>query len=251
MAQQCFCRSVGGICKYHVNLEGERGGSRMSEELEAESCAMRTTCDAFSLCLSLPNNPSIMHSQAAGLAGSAALYVVMRSMQSTPKRERRLTDVYAEDIHGEGQDYVPPLPPDVKDLLSAANLAHLSCQDGENPPHTSLMNFTFVADEEDVIVMTTRRDTKKFVLMENCESVSLLIHDFPHVKAVDERDTHYNRTLSLSIYGLVRIEEGTRAMKYKKIHLNKNMQYRQFIEVPSPFPQHPVVLRKDLWPWTH
>jgi len=203
-----------------------------------------------------------------------------------PRRERRLTDIYQvrkltggtgstgrpqpaprlpavcpdppvptpvqEDMAGEGKDYVPPLPKDVKELLTLANLAHLSCPDAPNPPHTSLMNFTFVADEEvrgedmgsgegnwrpgwgsyalvctpharecarrprrrartvaqacqparaytahtrtrthshtnahtrmqDVIVMTTRRDTKKFVLMEQCDSVSLLIHDFPQV----------------------------------------------------------------------
>jgi len=99
-----------------------------------------------------------------------------------PRRERRLTDIYQvrkltggtgstgrpqpaprlpavcpdppvptpvqEDMAGEGKDYVPPLPKDVKELLTLANLAHLSCPDAPNPPHTSLMNFTFVADEE-------------------------------------------------------------------------------------------------------
>ena len=53
-----------------------------------------------------------------------------------------------EDMAPEGKDYVPPLPKDVKELLASANLAHLSIPDQPNPPHTCLMNFTFVAEEE-------------------------------------------------------------------------------------------------------
>lgn len=130
----------------------------------------------------------------AGAAGTAALYWWSRSEPS--KRERRLTDVYKEDLGGSIVDYVPPLPDDVKILLSTASLAHLSCQDGPNPPHTSLMNFTFVASEEDMIVMTTRRDTKKYALMEKCESVSLLIHDFPSVQGNDLGRLHIDGKLA-------------------------------------------------------
>jgi hypothetical protein len=167
--------------------------------------------------------------QAAGLLGAVAAYYALRPAKP-PQRERRLTDVYKEDLAGEGKEYVPPLPPNVKELLVAANLAHLSISDGVNPPHTCLMNMTFVAAEEDVIVMTTRRDTKKFVLMENCDSVSLLIHDFPQMKETEEFDRSFKRTLSISVMGLVRIEGGARAEKYRGIHLGKNAQYRQFIE---------------------
>jgi len=165
----------------------------------------------------------------AGIVSAAALYYAT-CLHKPPRRERRLTDAYTEDILGEGKEYVPPLPLEVKKLLSAANLAHLSCSDGINPPHTSLMNFTFVGEEEDMLVMTTRRDTKKFVLMQDCQSVSLLIHDFPQVKGAEETEGSFNRTLSLSIMGLVRIEGGSRESKYRAIHLDKNMQYRQFIE---------------------
>jgi len=51
------------------------------------------------------------------------------------------------------------------------------------------------------------------------------------VKGAEETEGSFNRTLSLSIMGLVRIEGGSRESKYRAIHLDKNMQYRQFIEV--------------------
>lgn len=166
---------------------------------------------------------------AGGVLGAVAAYYTFR--QTPPaRRERRLTDVYQEDMAGEGKEYVPPLPRQVKQLLGEANLAHLSIQDGVNPPHTCLMNMTFVVEEEDVIVMTTRRDTKKYALMENSDSVSLLIHDFPQVKETDDDSASFKRTLSLSIMGLIRIEGGPRAAKYRDIHLAKNEQYRHFIE---------------------
>ena len=50
---------------------------------------------------------------------------------------------------------------------------------------------------QDVIVMSTRRDTKKFVLMEQCDSVSLLIHDFPQV--LQSNTFSYDRTHFLTV----------------------------------------------------
>ena len=38
-----------------------------------------------------------------------------------------------------------------------------SCKDGDEPPHTSLMNFSFIAEENDVIVVSTR-DSHLFYL---------------------------------------------------------------------------------------
>ena len=166
----------------------------------------------------------------AGAAVATGIYVVgWRSTlldggaPSTGKRDRFRVDG-RDDVSFE--DYVPPLPDDVKTMLCEASLCHLSCMDGDSAPHTSLMNFTFVQGEGDVIVMTTRRDTKKYELMEKFPHVSLLLHDFPQVKT---NESSFKRTLSISIKGIATIET-TRAEKYRTIHLNKNMQYSQFIK---------------------
>ena len=59
-----------------------------------------------------------------------------------------------------------------------SRLCFLATQsDGE--PHLSLMNFTYVREEE-VIVLSTRRNTKKFVQIAENPKVAVLIHDFPH-----------------------------------------------------------------------
>ena len=50
---------------------------------------------------------------AGGLLGAVAAYYALRT-QRPAGRERRLTDVYQEDIAGEGKEYVPPLPSQVK-----------------------------------------------------------------------------------------------------------------------------------------
>jgi nitroimidazol reductase NimA-like FMN-containing flavoprotein (pyridoxamine 5'-phosphate oxidase superfamily) len=126
------------------------------------------------------------------------------------------------------EEYVPPLPLELKEMLSEAQLCHLSCIDEGAAPHTSLMNFTFVEDGADsLIVMTTRTDTKKYVLMEKNPTVGLLLHDFPQIQSTERS---FKRTLSISITGLARIENGADAERFRKIHLQKNMQYAQFIE---------------------
>lgn len=104
-----------------------------------------------------------------------------------PKPERK--------IYGE---LLPPLPPAVVAVLKASKLCFLATNEN-NEPHLSLMNFTYVAAKE-VIVLCTRRDTKKFsqivsnpkvgicgrhpplnVLILRAQ-VAILVHDFPHVR---------------------------------------------------------------------
>ena len=73
---------------------------------------------------------------------------------------------------------IPPLPSVVQSLLSSAHLAYLSTSDISNESsHLSLMRFTYIPGEE-VIIMSTRRDTKKFDLLEKQQGVALLVHDF-------------------------------------------------------------------------
>ena len=45
-------------------------------------------------------------------------------------------------------------------------------------PHLSLMNFTYFKQEE-LIIMTTRRDTRKLTNLITNRQIALLLHDFP------------------------------------------------------------------------
>lgn len=166
-------------------------------------------------------------------AAAAAFYFLQRKKVSSPKRRNSSKgDRFRADNGQDGdvsfEEYTPPLPQNLKEMLCEAQLCHLSCTDNGAAPHTSLMNFTFVEDGADsLIVMTTRRDTKKFVLMAKNPTVGLLLHDFPQIQS-NERS--FKRTLSISISGLAKIENGKEAERYRKVHLAKNLQYSQFIE---------------------
>jgi len=73
----------------------------------------------------------------------------------------------------------PPFPPVIREMLSSCRLAYLSTVQ-ENSSHLSLMRFTYINDDDDgeVIIMTTRRETKKFNMLKEQNGVALLIHDF-------------------------------------------------------------------------
>ncbi|EKX50111.1 hypothetical protein GUITHDRAFT_135304 [Guillardia theta CCMP2712] len=139
---------------------------------------------------------------ASGALGCAALYYLMQSRSSEQAQQRLLYGIYRSDNPDADNEesYTPPLPPEVKEMLTSASLCHLSCNDKGDAPHTSLMNFTFVPEEEDLIIMTTRKDTKKYRLLSQRPDVSLLVHDFPQIS------------------------------RYRQIHLEKNRQYENFIE---------------------
>ena len=65
-----------------------------------------------------------------------------------------------------------------------SRLCFLATQnDGE--PHLSLMNFTYYQEEE-IIILCTRRNTKKFTQILNNPKVAVLIHDFPHLNLEDD-----------------------------------------------------------------
>jgi len=61
------------------------------------------------------------------------------------------------------------------DLLKKTNLCQLSCSDDENC-HNSLMAFTYLP--EDIIILTSRKDTKKYRLIKKNPNVSILFHQF-------------------------------------------------------------------------
>ncbi|EJK72617.1 hypothetical protein THAOC_05835 [Thalassiosira oceanica] len=76
------------------------------------------------------------------------------------------------------QPLKPPLPPVVKKVLSRCRLAYLSTVDSEiHSSHLSLMRFTYLPEEE-LIIMSTNRMTKKYDMISRQKGVALLIHDF-------------------------------------------------------------------------
>lgn len=122
-------------------------------------------------------------------------------------------------------DITPPLPQEAVNILSISKLCHLAtCTDNE--PHLSLMNFTYYQSDE-VIILCTRRNTKKYFQLLNCKKVAILVHDFPHI----ETESQYNQTFSITLNGIVSLmqDNDDSSMKYRNIHLIKNPKYEQFI----------------------
>ena len=138
----------------------------------------------------------------------------------------------------------PPLPSTVVRLLQASQLCFLSTS-FRNDPHLSLMNFTYYQDEE-IVIMATKRDTKKFRQISQSGHVALLIHDFPHLKLNEEGEPESPRddssgaakgacTYSITLNGVAEIATGDFAERLRAIHLEANPDYAQFIKRNKEF----------------
>lgn len=144
-----------------------------------------------------------------------------------------------------GETAYPPFPQELVQLLEATSLCYLSTSGlGDSPeapgdPHLSLMLFTYYNDAEDreVIIMTTRRDTKKLQNILANPKAAVLLHDFPAAKG-DFEDTgspdgarKYSRTSSITVYGSIRVLDNGSSIeqKYRDIHKRSNPKYQQFI----------------------
>jgi hypothetical protein len=150
-------------------------------------------------------------------------------------------------------EFAPPLPPAVTSVLDAASLAYLATVE-DGLPHLSLMNFSHVTTEPElgpVLVMTTRRDTKKFRALEKTPQVAVLIHDFNvgggggGARAGGGGDSEGaaataaagaagtaaagGGTLSITVYGDAVIATGPAAERLRAAHLARNPRYPQFI----------------------
>lgn len=136
-----------------------------------------------------------------------------------------------------GKDYVPPLPKPVASALERSCLCFLATAGAANEPHLSLMRFTYTAGLEDecseVLIISTRRNTKKYELIASNQSVALLVHDFDaehsndasNYRSLQEGRTKYSITLN----GIVKEQSGDLAERYRAIHLAANEAYSQFI----------------------
>ena len=109
----------------------------------------------------------------------------------------------------------------------------------DGAPHLSLMNFTYCAKDEKLI-MSTRRDTTKFRALKENKRVAVLIHDFPSehrervaaasAKAAGQKTQKRGQTYSVTLYGNVKVETGSDAERYRAAHLKRNgPDQKQFI----------------------
>ena len=103
----------------------------------------------------------------------------------------------------------------------------VTLEDGKT--HLCLMNFTYVPEDE-IIILTTRRNTTKYQAIEKLDLVTLLIHDFPTDKASRAADIGYTKTHSITLYGNVSILSGDDAEEMRSKHLKRHGEnYSQFI----------------------
>mmetsp|Transcript_16493 Transcript_16493/g.39484 ORF Transcript_16493/g.39484 Transcript_16493/m.39484 type:complete len:227 (+) Transcript_16493:44-724(+) len=129
----------------------------------------------------------------------------------------------------------PPLPEIVRRVLSRCRLSYLSTVDaGCNSSHLSLMRFTYLPEEE-TIVMSTNVKTKKYDMLERQSGVALLIHDFsesatPADHDDSQRAPRLTGEYSITLNGTCSVvKDVVLAEKYRAAHLENNPDYPQFI----------------------
>jgi hypothetical protein len=142
-----------------------------------------------------------------------------------------------------GKDYTPPLPKPVAEALERSCLCFLATANALEP-HLSLMRYTYTRgldpnqpEIEEVMVLSTQRQTKKYEILTANENVALLVHDFVTHRDGDE-DANYEKLgtrtkYSITLNGTVRVETGELADRYRQIHLARNEAYKQFIVGPD------------------
>mmetsp|Transcript_52111 Transcript_52111/g.93397 ORF Transcript_52111/g.93397 Transcript_52111/m.93397 type:complete len:243 (-) Transcript_52111:130-858(-) len=131
------------------------------------------------------------------------------------------------------QEVKPPLPQAVVMLLQQSRLGYLSTAttDGETAsPHLSLMTFTYVQEDE-VIIMTTRKDTQKYHNLLSLSRVAMLVHDFPTIRTEDAALANkFTKTYSITLYGTVSLAaDKAQEEHYRQLHLENNPNGRCFI----------------------
>lgn len=131
--------------------------------------------------------------------------------------------------------------------IANAELAYLATVES-GKPHLSLMRFSLLPEPElggAVLVLTTRRDTRKFEALLQSSDVAVLIHDIdrvasPHLEgeggpsaaAAGEGATAAG-PLSITLYGRAVICEGALGERLRARHLARNQAYAQFIDGPG------------------
>ena len=157
-----------------------------------------------------------------------------RKSQNKHQRRRHLTaDIQETNLR-------PPFPKPIVELLQSASLCHMGVQLDDGTTHLCLMSFTYVPDEQ-IIIMSTRRNTTKYRAIEKIDQVTLLIHNFAtdikqNQEAMTSSGDHeivnneYSNTHSITLYGNVNILSGGDAEEMRTKHLERHGDhYSQFI----------------------
>lgn len=124
-------------------------------------------------------------------ASLLAYYVFIRRRDRQAPSQKNQNDQNYDDL-------LPPLPNEVVQLLQISKLCFLATIN-ESEPHLSLMNFTYYQPDE-VMIVCTRRNTKKYEHIKACPNVSVLVHDFPHLTSNATSEQH-SKQWSITLNG--------------------------------------------------
>jgi len=135
-------------------------------------------------------------------------------------------------------EYFPPLPDEVVEVLRTSKLCYLATQADGNP-HLSLMNFTYSRPDE-VIILSTRRNTKKFFQIIDNPKVAILVHDFPNdevslyasskeQKVCEKKKERKQWSITLNGTAEATTDGEPITEKYRELHMENNPDYKQFI----------------------
>ena len=165
-----------------------------------------------------------------------------KSSSSSSSANSIIKSTSANDLLNSLGDYQlrPPFPPIIRNMLSNCSLAYLSTVDKVNSTsHLSLMRFTYLDDGSDglgeIVIMTTRRNTKKFDMLTKQQGVALLIHDFPNPSKKDNDATSTASTSTSGIYSItlngkcIILQDDAKSEELRQEHLKRNSEYSQFI----------------------
>ena len=175
-----------------------------------------------------------------GLLDALLLVRKVKKLRKENEQQPSSGSLYKSD------DIYPPLPSEVVTTLETTRMCFLATQaDGE--PHLSLMRFSYYQPDE-VIILTTRRNTKKFAQIVDNSKVAVLIHDFAHMHgAVSEAaatssssssssggsgsssSSEETSRFSITLNGDVESMLGVNEDKYRSFHRKMNPGYDQFI----------------------
>jgi hypothetical protein len=180
----------------------------------------------------MPSTKSITNNSSLVLATTTLAFVAEPNMYSQINKKKRsneeINDEHASlpSILQGGSQLRPPFPQAVRDMLSKCRLAYLSTVDMANASsHLSLMRFTYLNDAEDgeVVIMSTKKKTKKFDMLQQQKGMALLVHDF-------QQGGNDDGVYSITMNGECRIvSETKKAEYYRQAHLAHNPDYPQFI----------------------
>lgn len=130
----------------------------------------------------------------------------------------------------EGLLLLPPLPGHILDVFSRTAFCYLATVEevtgspstavAHYSPHLCLMRFVWVSDPlhegGGSLVLSTRRDSRKFFALQRNPHVAVLVHDD-------------SALLSVTVYGDAEVCDGDEAERLRALHLARNPEYAQFI----------------------